>query len=45
MRNFLGGLIFATFIALKVGLAVSWSWWWILMPLVPIIGYFVLGVS
>ncbi len=36
-------LVMAAFIAIKVGgtsLAL-WSWWWLLMPIVPIFGIFV----
>lgn len=40
MRDTLGGLVFVTFIAGKLTLAafVAWSWWWLLLPIVPIIG-------
>lgn len=36
----LHGIVFATFIAGKLvgGYIATWSWWWLLMPLVPVIG-------
>lgn len=36
MRDLLGGFIFGLFIMLKVaGALATWSWWWLLMPIVP----------
>jgi hypothetical protein len=36
-------IIFSTFVAVKVGgvSLAAWSWWWILLPMVPVIGIFV----
>lgn len=41
--EFLGGCLFAGFIAVKLaGHAFAlWSWWWLLMPLVPWLGLLV----
>lgn len=46
MKNvfwYLKGLAFWTFIAIKlVGVSlVGWSWWWLLLPEVPLIGIIV----
>ncbi len=36
MRSWLSGLVFALFVMLKVtGTLAAWSWWWLLLPLVP----------
>jgi hypothetical protein len=36
--QFLYGVVFAAFIAIKVAGAAlaAWSWWWLLFPLVPV---------
>lgn len=41
----LHGIVFATFIAGKLvgGYIATWSWWWLLMPLVPVIGTIIHG--
>ena len=36
------GLLGITFIALKLGSVIDWSWWWVLLP---IYGPFILVVS
>lgn len=39
-RSLLGGLVFAGFIAGKVtGVLIAWSWWWLLLPIVPVIAW------
>lgn len=30
-------LFFWAFVALKVGFGYAWSWWWLLMPAVPVL--------
>lgn len=39
MKHFLFAVIFWCFIVLKIwGTAVAaWSWWWVLLPLVPMV--------
>ena len=38
VRSVLGGVIFAAFIAGKVtGVLATWSWWWLLLPIVPVL--------
>lgn len=39
----IGTLGFWAFIAIKVAgtSLASWSWWWLLMPVIPVIGLFV----
>lgn len=40
MRSWLGGIVFAIFIMLKLtGPLVAWSWWWLLMPIVPTLAF------
>lgn len=38
-----GGLFLAAFIAIKVvGTSLAaWSWWWLLLPIVPLLGILV----
>lgn len=40
----LGGVWFVLFVAIKLGgtAFASWSWWWVLLPIVPCI-VFILG--
>lgn len=40
-----GGLVFAAFVAGKVAgiYLATWSWWWLLMPVVPVIAAVVKG--
>lgn len=40
IANFIGWLWFALFIAIKLAGSslATWSWWWLLMPIVPILG-------
>lgn len=40
---YLNGLVTAFFIAVKVGgtALAAWSWWWLLMPLVPVLSLLV----
>jgi hypothetical protein len=44
-RGLVGGLIFATFVAGKVAgtYIAMWSWWWLLMPVVPVIAAVIKG--
>lgn len=36
MRELLGAVVFGLFVMLKVtGVFATWSWWWLLMPIVP----------
>lgn len=37
--SFIVALWFPLFIAMKiVGPCAAWSWWWLLMPIVPVLG-------
>lgn len=40
MNQFLGSLVWWGFIIIKISghLFAAWSWWWILLPIVPWIG-------
>lgn len=41
LRSLLFSLTVAVFVAGKVaGPLVAWSWWWLLMPFVPTVAYF-----
>lgn len=39
MRDTIGGLVFALFIAIKLAgtSLAAWSWWWLLLPIVPLL--------
>lgn len=40
-QQILCGVVFAIFIAGKVtGPLAAWSWWWLLLPLVPVVAKF-----
>jgi len=43
----LHGLVIAVFIVGKLvsGYMATWSWWWLLMPLVPVIGTIIHGFA
>jgi fatty acid desaturase len=45
--NFVGGLVFAFFIAVKLAgtSLAAWSWWWLLFPLVPVLALLVQRVG
>ena len=45
VRTVLSGLIFASFIAGKATGLLAWSWWWLLLPLVPLLGEAFLWLS
>lgn len=40
LTQFIGSIIFLSFIAGKVtGVLVAWSWWWLLLSTVPVIAW------
>ncbi len=36
MRDTVLGICFGVFVAMKV-VGCAWSWWWLLMPIVPVL--------
>ena len=44
-QSWVSGIVFAGFIAGKIAgtYIAMWSWWWLLMPLVPVIAAVVKG--
>jgi hypothetical protein len=42
----LGGTFFVLYLALKlVGFFGTWSWWWVLLPVVPFVGELMLAIA